>query len=584
MSDIPDLSQRNAIYAPHDQSVLVTAPPGYGKTFVMPKRIEYLIKCDKLAPPQRALGLTFTNAAASEMVARLERRINPRYLEYVDAMTFHSFCYRALQGYGERLSLDGHFRILTENDRHDVFRRLVEEEGHRYDAGLWDRYNTWGREVVLRMSPGYTTVESPLFTAVSHKFQQWQLANAAVDFNHLLWFAFQLFELHPDVLEIYRRAYAYVLVDEFQDTNPLQFAILERLVKGHKHEEQAHVHSCPVFIFADDWQSIYGFLGATPKEQIEKAVQSFNCHRTELTEDHRTASPALTLFSRLLRRSEERVGDEPCPKIPFTVSPDAQTMGAAVNAQVEAWVRDGIALHDIAILSRTADQMTEIQSALTVPYLSVPELQAGRLERDPTFTLLCNLASGSKSTDGSLRQALQRSPSDAASAQGSSFIKRILIQMAANYDLRFPRLSLNVRARMMSNEALLEINWGQQLRSMGRDKVFTGSLHSAKGLEFKAVAVVHLERDGFPQWFFTCQHCRREGGPLQNSAIRNLVQDEWRVFYVGVTRASERLALYSCAINARGYVCQRGLTIPQNRGLRSPQPTCSVGPQLSTRV
>jgi DNA helicase-2/ATP-dependent DNA helicase PcrA len=136
MSDIPDASQRKAIYAPAGQSVLVTAPPGYGKTYVMPRRIEYLIKSGALVPPERALGLTFTNAAASEMIARLEQRVSRKYLDYVDAMTFHSLCYQVLRAFGNDLSLSRDFRILPEGEKRAYFRAFVEKRGQRFMVSL----------------------------------------------------------------------------------------------------------------------------------------------------------------------------------------------------------------------------------------------------------------------------------------------------------------------------------------------------------------------------------------------------------------------------------------------------------------
>jgi len=562
MSEIPDPSQRKAIYAPLGQSVLVTAPPGYGKTFVMPRRIEFLIKSGKLVPPERALGLTFTNAAASEMIDRLNRRVSAKYLDYVDAMTFHSFCYRVLRAYGNCLHLAMDFRILPGQEKRKFFEAFVKKEGQAAQDDLWYAYREWEMDRILRLLSDPQREADSLFARFWQAYKKRQIDRSEVDFNHLLWFTNELFHSRPEILEVYRRVYKYILVDEFQDTNPIQFSILHLLAQGHDDQTGSRAPMRPVFIFADDWQSIYSFLGAVPKEQIGKAKTSFRCQEVVLKEDHRTASPALSLFGRILRGSQtgtHRLG------IPLTVLSDSVEMARAVDSQVSEWVGLGIPLHEIAILGRERRHLSQTQNRLSHDFLSVPDLQARSLERNPVFAALTRISLDSSLGSGSLRGLLEKRTNDKKLTEGEEYIRATLLSLAGNYDLRYPKRRLGEKAKLMANEALLEINWGHQLRRLCQDRVFVGTLHSAKGLEFRAVAIVHLDQDSFPSWYFICQHCKR--GKM--SKIQSLLEEEWRVFYVGVTRACEHLALFSSASSLDRY-----------RRVHSTPVTCLVGPLI----
>lgn len=547
---LPDESQRRAIYVPADQSVLVTAPPGYGKTFVMPRRIEFLIKSGDLIPPERALGLTFTNAAANEMLNRLERRISNKYLDYVDAMTFHSFCYRALRSYGNRLGLSTDFRILLESEKEGLCRSYLRSGAATDDSDSeWSRYQEWENQRVLKLDSDIErTSTNARFMNCWESYKTYQLGESEVDFNHLLWFAWVLFQNYPQILEIYRRVYKYILVDEFQDTNPLQFALLRALVHGTEPTLQR-----PVFIFADDWQSIYAFLGAVPTENIAKAYEHFGCREIALTEDHRTDTPALTLFGQILRRTQPYNMSNESLNIPLIVSSNPTDMASRVDDQVSEWVETGFPLHEIAVLGRTKWLLSEVADTLSHDFLNVPELKANSLERNPAFLALAELSKTENARAQKLRAVLEDRTRNMESDEGEEHILAALLNLAGNYDLRYPNLSLSERAKIMANEALLEINWGQHMRDICQDRVFLGSLHSAKGLEFRAVAIVHIEQDSFPIWRFVCKHCKAgHESSLSPAQIREKIEEEWRVFYVGVTRARDALTLFSSE-SMRGY-------------------------------
>ena len=101
-----DNNQRKAVYLPYTESAIIEAPPGHGKTFVMARRIEFLLQSGYIKPPKKILGLTFTNAAAGEMLDDIKLRINGKHLDLIKVMTFHSFCYKILRAYGNLLGYD----------------------------------------------------------------------------------------------------------------------------------------------------------------------------------------------------------------------------------------------------------------------------------------------------------------------------------------------------------------------------------------------------------------------------------------------------------------------------------------------
>lgn len=554
MNDRPDSSQRKAIFAPFNQSVIVTAPPGYGKTYVMPRRIEYLIKSGHLLPPERVLGLTFTNAAASEMKSRLENRINRKFLGFIDAITFHSFCYQVLCSYGNIINLGTNFGILLEKEKRKSFETFLNNLNVTLEEDDWYRYQEWEREVVLKLIDPISIDRDPNFQRFWKYHKVEQIQRNEIDFNHLLFFTHHIFQSHPEILEIYRRVYRYILVDEFQDTNPIQFQLLRFLVLGSEVTDHTKMPISPVFIFADDWQSIYRFLGAVPQKQIAEAKNAFQCYEISLTEDHRTSSPSLSFFGRILRQLENYDKRTPFPDLPIFILPDSGSMAIHVNDQVSNWVESGISLHEIAILARHKWQLKKVEGSLSFAFLSVPELQVDSLEQNQIFSSLIQISKAKLwEKKGKLHELLvQRVIPSTNMREGEKFIQRTLIELAHTYDLQFPNLTIAKKARRMVNEALLEINWGQQLRQLCRDKIFVGTLHSAKGLEFHAVALVHLDKNSFPYWRFTCQYCMNP--KLKDSlSLEEKVGDEWRVFYVGVTRAREKLTLFSSATDEKGY-------------------------------
>ena len=249
-----ELSVRQKEAVQHAEGpLLIVAGPGSGKTRVMAHRIAYLISVQGVAP-WRILAVTFTNKSARELRERAEGLVGGANTG-LQVRTFHSFCAFVLRQDGGQIGLDPAFSIYDGDDQQKLVRNILEEleldpkqfaprailsgiadAKHKMidDSRLSKLSKSYFEEVVARVYTRYTE----------------QLATAnAVDFDDLLLRAHNLLEDHPDVLEKYQDRYRHVLVDEFQDTNAIQFSLARLLAAKHKN----------ICVVGDPDQSIYSW-------------------------------------------------------------------------------------------------------------------------------------------------------------------------------------------------------------------------------------------------------------------------------------------------------------------------------------
>ncbi len=260
--------------------LLVVAGPGSGKTRVLTYRIAYLI--DSGVAPWEILALTFTNKAAREMKARIAGRVGER-AHKVWAGTFHSIFARILRVEAEKIGYPSNFTIYDTEDTKNVLGAIIREMN--LDKNV---YNV--NSLRARISSAKSNLITPkLYAQNEELLQQDRLAkkphtlaiyeqyvsrckrSGAMDFDDLLYRLFELLQANPDeVLDKYRKKFRYVLVDEFQDTNYLQYAIIKKLV--HYPESPRHIT-----VVGDDAQSIYAFRGATIQNILD-FEQDFKAH------------------------------------------------------------------------------------------------------------------------------------------------------------------------------------------------------------------------------------------------------------------------------------------------------------------
>jgi DNA helicase-2/ATP-dependent DNA helicase PcrA len=237
---VPSASQRAAIEA-GARPLLVLAGPGAGKTFCLIERIGFLI--DKLeVNPERICVFTFTNKAAGEIADRLTRELGPR-VERVKRGTIHAFCAELLREFGEQVGLQPGFGIADEPYQRSVLRRLrVPTKMHKSVLDSFARYRFRGEPMSRKYQKYYDG------------YRQMIGERNVADFDTLVLKTAELLRIAAVSAEV-RSRWDAVLVDEFQDLNPIQYAVIRELARDHRH----------VFVVGDDEQSVYSWTGADPK-------------------------------------------------------------------------------------------------------------------------------------------------------------------------------------------------------------------------------------------------------------------------------------------------------------------------------
>jgi len=246
--------------------VLVIAGPGSGKTRVLTYRIAHLLQSH--VPPREILALTFTNKSAREMKDRIEKVVGTS-AQQVWAGTFHSVFARILRYEADKIGYPSSFTIYDTDDTTSVLKAIIKEmnlDPTVYNpSAVRSRISLCKSNLItlplyrqnVEMMQQDRTARKPYLVDIYEKYIARCFRSGAMDFDDLLYQLYRLFQQNPDnVLDKYRKRFRYIHVDEFQDTNFLQYGILRQLVKYEGSPEN-------IFIVGDDAQSIYAFRGAT---------------------------------------------------------------------------------------------------------------------------------------------------------------------------------------------------------------------------------------------------------------------------------------------------------------------------------
>ena len=251
--------QREAVYDT-EGPLLLLAGAGSGKTRVLTHRIAYLIE-EKHVNPWNILAITFTNKAASEMRERVDKIVGMGS-ESIWVSTFHSMCVRILRRYIDRLGYDTNFTIYDTDDQKtlmkDVCRFLQLDTKVYKERTLLGAISAAKNEMIspeeFRIQAEGDFTRKKIAEAYI-EYEKEMRANNALDFDDLLVKTVQLFQTQPDVLEYYQNRFRYIMVDEYQDTNTVQFILVSTLAGKYKN----------LCVVGDDDQSIYKFRGANIK-------------------------------------------------------------------------------------------------------------------------------------------------------------------------------------------------------------------------------------------------------------------------------------------------------------------------------
>ena len=269
------LVQREAILH-RGSPLLLLSGAGSGKTLVVTKKIAYLIKeCE--VPPERIMAVTFTNKAANEMknrVCELLPEVKP-YRLFV--RTFHSACLRILKENANYIGYKSDFIILDESDKLTIIKRILKEEEtpKSITPKLIIKFIS---NIKNEMDDGIT-YDRNIFKKIYNKYLEYEIKENLMDFDDLILNTIKLFEKENSVLNYYKERFKYILVDEFQDTNPQQYKLIKLLTQNAEND---------LTVVGDDDQSIYAFRGATivnilnfendfPNTKIIRLEENYRC-------------------------------------------------------------------------------------------------------------------------------------------------------------------------------------------------------------------------------------------------------------------------------------------------------------------
>lgn len=293
--------QKQAVTAPLGP-VLVLAGPGSGKTKTLTHRIAYIIE-KKMVHPKNILALTFTNKAAKEMRSRVQTLL-ARFIsaaEQITMGTFHAVCARLLRSEIEVLGYGKDFVIFDSDDQQKQIREILEDlkiDSKRFPPSLFSALISRAKNLLQLPSELNIGIEPPLslfLQEVYTKYQDALMRQNALDFDDLLMLTVKLFENFPKVLEKYRQKFEYILIDEYQDTNPAQYALL-KLLSTHQN----------IFVVGDDAQSIYGFRGSDIRNILSFEKDFPNALEIQLVQNYRSSKNILAAAQKVIEMNPEQ--------------------------------------------------------------------------------------------------------------------------------------------------------------------------------------------------------------------------------------------------------------------------------------
>ena len=347
--------------------VLVVAGPGSGKTRVLTYRIAHLI--EKGIAPWEILTLTFTNKAAREMKERIEKVVGPR-AQRVWAGTFHSIFARILRYEAQHIGYPSNFTIYDSDDTKSVIGTIIKEMNLNKDQytvnNVRSRISSCKSNLVTPklyetkadLREEDRVARRPYFYEIYKKYTARCKRSGAMDFDDLLFRLYELFQNHPEVADKYRKRFKYVMVDEFQDTNYLQYAIVKKFVNY----EGSPRNICVV---GDDAQSIYAFRGATIQNILDygQDFKVYGIKTFKLEENYRSTDHIVKAANEVISYNTKQIqktifsskGDGHKIKL-IKAMTDTEEGKRVASFIVEQKNRNHLSNNDIAILYRTNSQ------------------------------------------------------------------------------------------------------------------------------------------------------------------------------------------------------------------------------------
>lgn len=573
-----------------DGPVLVMAGAGSGKTKVLTTRIAYLI--EEGIPSYNILAITFTNKAAAEMRNRVSNLIGD-VSSFIG--TFHSLGVRIIRENHDILGLPNNFTIIDSDDTNTIIKKLLKEmnlDSKQYSPSYVRNRISFIKNQMLtdgELDRLFNTPMDKVVVEVYHRYNNKLKTSASVDFDDLLLLPVNLFKERKDILEYYQDKYRYILIDEYQDTNPVQYKLSVMLSNKYKN----------IFVVGDMNQSIYAFRQADFRN-ISNFEKDFKGAKViKLEHNYRSTNNILSAANEVIKHNTERKdlklfsdnGDG--VKIKYMRAYDEKHEIALVIDEIKHLLSEGYKNEDIAILYRTNAQSRAIEdvflakgipykvfgsyyfynrkeikdliSYLRLIYNPHDEISLRRVINTPKRGIgestIAAIEERAKQQNISMFDALEtrkelefkeiiedlikRSESLSLTElidevlERSGMKKELESSKALEDEIRLENL-MEVKSITASfEERTGSANLGDFLEEVSLiadisnhtedgDVVTLMTLHSAKGLEFPVVFLVGMEEGLFPH---------------NMSLMENNLEYERRLCYVGITRAKERLYL-----------------------------------------
>ena len=363
--------QREAVFHT-DGPLLILAGAGSGKTRVLTHRIAYLIE-ERGVNPWNILAITFTNKAAGEMRQRVDSLVGFGS-ESIWVSTFHSMCVRILRRFIDRLGYDNRFTIYDTDDQKTLMRevcRKVDIDTKRIrERAILAEISSAKNELVTPEEYGLNAGGDLSKQKLAKAYREYEAqlkSNNALDFDDLLVKTVQLFQTQPDVLENYQERFRYIMVDEYQDTNTVQFQLVRLLAGKYRN----------LCVVGDDDQSIYKFRGANIRNILDFEKEFPDAYVVKLEQNYRSTGNILEAANSVIRNNTGRkdktlwTANGEGDKIHLRQFDTAYDEADFIAEDIQRQVQDGASYNDNAVLYRTNAQSRLFEEkfvAMNIPY------------------------------------------------------------------------------------------------------------------------------------------------------------------------------------------------------------------------
>jgi DNA helicase II / ATP-dependent DNA helicase PcrA len=351
--------------------LLIVAGAGSGKTRVLTHRIAYLVATE-MAKPSEILAITFTNKAASEMRDRAELLVGRR-VRAMWVMTFHSACARMLRAHGDKLGYTRQFTIYDQADSRRLVKRVLEEQGidiKHYTPSATHSQISAAKNKLLDPDDYAQQQGSHFESIVADAYRGYQsslMTANAMDFDDLLVRAVDLLTLFPEVRHAYQETFKHVLVDEYQDTNPVQYRWLELLAGITAGDDQTRRN---LAVVGDPNQSIYSFRSADIRNILEFEDDFPDARVVKLEQNYRSTQTILDAANSLISGNRGNLGAKLWSELgegdPIKIREldDEHAEARFVAGEIQRLVDGGASRAEIAVFYRTNGQSRVLQETL----------------------------------------------------------------------------------------------------------------------------------------------------------------------------------------------------------------------------